>query len=128
MSKMLKQISTDKAPKAVGPYSQAIVTGSLVYLSGQIGLDPATSALADGVEDQLVQIMKNIDAVLTASGSDFDHVVKTTIYLIDMADYTKVNEMYATYFPKICPARSCVSVAALPRGAKIEVEVVAEVA
>ncbi len=118
-------IATDRAPAAVGPYSQAIRVGNLVFTAGQIGLDPATGALAAGLEEQTRQIMSNLQAVLAAAGSSLQNIVKTTIFLTDLADFQAVNAIYGSYFPQQPPARSTVQVAALPRGARIEIEAIA---
>ncbi len=121
-------ISTDQAPAAIGPYSQAIVVtpGQFVFCSGQIALDPATGqVVAGGVEEQAEQVMKNLGAVLAAAGAGFDHVVKTTIFLASMGDFAKVNEVYARRFPSNPPARSTVQAAGLPRGVLVEIEAVA---
>lgn len=123
----MKIIHTDAAPAAVGPYSQAMVTGGMVYTSGQIALDPATGALVGtDVTAQTHQIMRNLAAVLAAAGTGLDRVVKTTCFLTDIADFTAFNAVYAEYFPNK-PARSCVGVKELPKGAICEVECVAEV-
>lgn len=123
----MNAISTDKAPAAIGPYSQGIVTGNLLFASGQIPIDPATGAIVDGgIEAQAEQALKNVGALLEAAGTDFDHVVKTTCYLADIADFAAFNEVYAKFFPGNKPARSAVGVAGLPKGALVEVEVVAE--
>jgi len=108
-----------------GIFSPAIVTGDLVYTSGQIGIDPKTSQLPEGFEAQLDQVFKNLTAVLEASGSDIDHVVKATVFLADMNDYNKLNELYPKKFKGDPPARTCVQVARLPRDARVEIEVVA---
>jgi len=108
-----------------GIFSPAIVTGDLVYTSGQIGIDPKTSQLPEGFEAQLDQVFKNLTAVLEASGSDIDHVVKATVFLADMDDYNKLNELYPKKFKGDPPARTCVQVARLPRDARVEIEVVA---
>lgn len=121
----MKYITTDKAPKAVGPYSVAVATGGFVFCSGQIGLDPETNELTQGIVNQTHQIMKNIEAVLREARVSLEHVVKTTIFLTDMNDYPRVNELYGSYFPVHKPARSCVAVKSLPRGALIEIEVTA---
>jgi len=119
-------VVTDKAPAAVGPYTQAIKIGDLVYTSGQIGLVPATGALAgEEVEVQAEQVLQNLAAVLQAAGTNLAHVVKTTVFLRDMQDYKAVNEVYARHFGAHPPARSAVAVAGLPLGAKIEIEAVA---
>ena len=123
----MKIIHTDAAPAAVGPYSQAMVTGGMVYTSGQIALDPATGALVGtDVTAQTHQIMRNLAAVLAAAGTGLDRVVKTTCFLTDIADFAAFNAVYAEYFPNK-PARSCVGVKELPKGAVCEVECVAEV-
>jgi 2-iminobutanoate/2-iminopropanoate deaminase len=123
-----KAIHTEGAPKAIGPYSQAIRAGDLVFTSGQIALDPATGALTGGgdVKAETHRVMKNLEAVLAASGSSFARVVKTTIYLADLGDFQVVNEIYGSYFENVPPpARSTVQVAALPRGARVEIDLVA---
>lgn len=123
----MKIIHTDAAPAAVGPYSQAMVTGGMVYTSGQIALDPATGALVGtDVTAQAHQVMRNLAAVLAAAGTGLDRVVKTTCFLTDIADFAAFNAVYAEYFPNK-PARSCVGVKELPKGAICEVECVAEV-
>lgn len=118
-------ISTDKAPAAVGPYSQAIMANGFLFCAGQIGLDPQTGTLQEGLEAQMKQICSNIDAVLSAAGLTQKNVVKTTIFVTDMNDFARVNELYAEYFGDHKPARSTVGVAALPKGAIVEIEVVA---
>ena len=124
---MNKIISTTNAPAAVGPYSQAVQAGNTLYCSGQIGLDPATGAMSgDDIRTQTEQVMKNIAAVLAAAGTGFENVVKTTCFLADINDFAVFNEIYAKYFTDK-PARSCVAVSALPKGAVVEVEVIAEV-
>lgn len=120
----MKTIHTEKAPGVVGPYSQAIETETMIFCSGQIGLDPAIGKLVDGIENQADQVMKNLSEVLTAVGSDLDHVVKTTIFLTDMNDFQTVNQIYGSYFSEHKPARSTVQVAGLPLGAKVEIEMV----
>ena len=125
---MKTTIATNNAPKAIGPYSQAIACGNLLFTSGQIPLDPETGAMVgNDIKSQAERVMKNLAAVLEAAGTDFDHVVKTTCFLADMADFAAFNEVYASYITS-APARSCVAVAALPKGALVEVEVVAELA
>lgn len=122
----MKKIHTDKAPAAVGPYSQAIISGGMVYTSGQIAIDPATNTVdADTIEGQTEQIMKNLAAVLEAAGSSFEKAVKTTCFLADMGDFAAFNEIYGKYFTSL-PARSCVAVKTLPKGVLAEVEVIAE--
>ena len=122
----MKVISTETAPAAIGPYSQAIVTNGLVFASGQIPVDPATGAPAgDTIDTQAEQSCKNVAAILAAAGSDMTKVVKTTCLLADMADFAKFNEIYAKYFVS-CPARSCVAAKALPKGVLCEIEAIAE--
>ena len=124
---MSKIISTDKAPAAIGPYSQAVVTGNLVYTSGQIPINPESGVIeAAGIKEQTEQVMKNLEAVLSAAGSSFERVVKTTCFLADISDFAAFNEIYARYFVGN-PARSCVAVKDLPKGALVEVEVIAEI-
>jgi 2-iminobutanoate/2-iminopropanoate deaminase len=121
-------IHTDQAPKAIGPYSQAVAVpaGRMVFLSGQIPLDPATGELIPGdVGAQTTQVMKNLGAVLTAAGLSFDHVVRCTIFLADLADFGVVNGVYGKAFPGSPPARATVQVAALPRGARVEIDAIA---
>ena len=123
----MEKVFTENAPAAIGPYSQAMKVGNLVYTSGQIPIDPATGNIeSQDITGQTEQVMKNLDAVLTAAGSSFDKAVKTLCFLKDMGDFAAFNEVYAKYFTGK-PARSCVAVAALPKGALVEVEVVAEV-
>ena len=120
-----KIISTDKAPAAIGPYSQAIAVGNLVFTSGQIPINPKSGEVeAEGITAQAEQVMINLDAVLTAAGTSLDNAVKTTCFLSDMADFAAFNEVYSKYF-KGNPARSCVAVKALPKGVLCEVEVIA---
>jgi 2-iminobutanoate/2-iminopropanoate deaminase len=119
-------ISTDQAPKAIGPYSQAITAGNLLYCSGQIPLDPATGALVQGdLAAQTRRVLDNVGAILAAAGTSFARVVKTTVFLSDMNDFAAMNEVYATYFTAPAPARSTVAAAGLPKGARIEIEVIA---
>jgi len=122
----LDVVSTPAAPKAIGPYSQAIVAGGLVYTAGQVALDPATMELvAGGVADQTDRALKNLAAVLTEAGTSLARVVKTTVYLVDMGDFTAMNEVYARHFGTHRPARSTVAVAGLPKGARVEIDVIA---
>ena len=122
---MIEKISTTKAPGAIGPYSQAVVCGNLVFTSGQIAINPATGNVeATDIVGQTEQVMKNLGAVLEAAGSSYDKAVKTTCFLAEMADFAAFNEIYGKYFTEK-PARSCVAVAALPKGALVEVEAVA---
>lgn len=123
---MKRLITATKAPAAVGPYSHAYQAGDFFYTSGQLGLIPESGALAEGgVEAETKQAMENVGAVLNAAGLDFHHVIKTTLYITDMADFAKVNAIYGSYFPANPPARSCVQVAALPKGGQFEIEVIA---
>lgn len=123
---MKKQIATDKAPAALGPYSQAIMAGDTLYASGQVPIDPTTGDLAgDTIEVQAKQVFENLTQVLAAAGMDFGNVVKTTVFLTDLANFATVNEIYASYFVQPYPARSCVQIAALPKGSLLEVELVA---
>ena len=123
---MKKIISTEAAPAAIGPYSQAIQVGNMLYCSGQIPLDPKTMQVVEGdIKAQTTQVMKNIEAVLKAAGASFDHIVKTTIFLQSMADFPHVNEVYGAYFKSNPPARSTVAVAGLPRQVLVEIEVIA---
>jgi len=118
--------ATDRAPKAIGPYSQAFEHGGFVFLSGQIGLDPGSGTLVSGgTAAETEQVLKNLTAVLAAAGLGFEHVVRTTIYLVDLADFTAVNEIYGRYVREPYPARATVGVAALPRGARVEIDAVA---
>lgn len=122
----LNVVSTDKAPAAIGPYSQAVACGNMLFCSGQIPLDPATGEVVAGdISRQAEQVMSNIAAVLSAAGIGFDDVVKTTIYLVDMADFAAVNEVYGSRFQSHKPARSTVAVKSLPRGVQLEIEVIA---
>jgi 2-iminobutanoate/2-iminopropanoate deaminase len=123
---MKKIISTSDAPAAVGPYSQAIRVGSTIYCAGQIPLDPKSGKIVTGgTEEQTRRVLENVGAVLRAEGLSFGDVVKTTIFLTDLADFQTVNEIYASYFKREPPARSTVQVAALPKGARVEIEVIA---
>jgi len=124
---MRKQIiATEHAPKAIGPYSQAVDFGGLVFLSGQIPLDPATGNLVTGgATEQTRQVMENLGAVLRAAGAGFSNVLRSTIYLTNLEDFSKVNEVYGSYFPIEPPARATVQVAALPRGASVEIDMIA---
>lgn len=119
-------IDTDRAPKAIGPYSQAVSAGGTVYLAGQIAIDPVTQQFVDGdVRAQTERVLRNLEAVLAASGLTMGHVTKTTVYLTDLKDFPAMNEVYAVFFPKDPPARATVQVAALPKGAKVEIDAVA---
>ena len=124
---MINKISTDKAPKALGPYSQAVLCGGMLYTSGQIALSPENGELVgENIAEQSEQIMKNLSAVLAEAGTRFDNVVKTTCFLADIADFAAFNEVYGKYITS-APARSCVAVKSLPKGALAEVEVIAKV-
>jgi len=124
--KTLNPVATDKAPKAIGPYSQAIVVDNVVYTAGQVALDPATGELIGRtVAEQTDQALKNLTAVLAASGSSLGQVVKTTVFLADMADFTAMNEVYAQHFGGHRPARSTVQAAGLPKGARVEIDAIA---
>ena len=123
----MKRISTDKAPAAIGPYSQALITGNLLFTSGQIPINPETGNVdAEGITAQAEQVMINLAAVLDAAGTCFERAVKTTCFLSDMSNFAAFNEVYAKYFTEK-PARSCVAVKELPKGVLVEVEVIAEV-
>ena len=121
----LKKVATNKAPAAIGPYSQAVICGDMVFTSGQIPINPASGNVeAQTIQEQTEQVMKNLGEVLTAAGSSFEKAVKTTCFLADISDFAAFNEVYANYFTTK-PARSCVAVKDLPKGVKVEVEVVA---
>ena len=123
---MKKIISTNDAPAAVGPYSQAVRAGSLVFCAGQIPLDPKTAQIVPGdIGEQTRRVLDNITAVLKADGLTFEHIVKTTIFLTDLGDFQTVNEIYGSYFKQQPPARSTVQVSALPKGARVEIEAIA---
>ncbi len=129
MNHALEAITTREAPAAVGPYSQAIKSGEMVFLSGQIGLDPATGQLVgDSVREQASQVTLNLTAVLEAAGAAVDDIIKVNIFLVDMADFPVVNDIYAAWLGEHRPARATVAVAALPLEAKIEIDLVARVA
>ena len=120
----MKPISTPEAPAAIGTYSQAVRAGDTVYLSGQIPLDPRSMQLAEGFENQAKQVFENLRAVCRAAGGDFDRVARVTVYLTDLANFAKVNEVMATYFRQPYPARVAVGVASLPRGALVEIDAI----
>ena len=125
---MKEIIATDKAPAAIGPYSQAVKVGNLLFTSGMIPIDPATNTLVEGgIEVQAERALQNVKNLLEASGSSLDKVVKTVVFIKDMNDFAKVNEIYAKYFTENFPARSCVEVARLPKDVLIEMEAIAEV-
>ena len=123
----MKQIATAKAPAAIGPYSQALRTGNMVFVSGQIPVDPATGLMADTIEEQAKQSLTNIKNILEAEGLTMKNVIKTTVFLADLGDFATVNGVYATFFEAPYPARSCVQVAAIPKGAGVEIECIAVV-
>ena len=124
----LDLISTPGAPKAIGPYSQAVIAGGFLFTAGQVALDPATGELVPGgIAEQTSRALENLRAVLREAGTDFSQVVKTTVFLVDMADFSGMNEIYGRAFGDHRPARSTVAVAALPRGARVEIEVIAAV-
>jgi 2-iminobutanoate/2-iminopropanoate deaminase len=119
-------VSTPSAPKAIGPYSQAIRAGSLLFVSGQVPIDPATGQIVNGdIAAQTHRVFQNIGEILTAGGASFDHVVRPTVYLADMNDFAAMNEAYATYFTAPAPARATVQVSRLPRDARVEIDVIA---
>jgi 2-iminobutanoate/2-iminopropanoate deaminase len=121
-------VSTDKAPKAIGPYSQAIKVGEFVYTAGQIAIDPATGEIVGGgIEAQTRRVLQNLTEVLKAAGTSMDKVIKTTVFMTNLAEFNKMNAVYAEFFPKDPPARSTVQVAALPKMGVVEIEVVAMV-
>jgi 2-iminobutanoate/2-iminopropanoate deaminase len=121
-------VSTAGAPKAIGPYSQAVAINGFLFTAGQIALDPATGELAaGGIAEQTARALENLRAILSTAGSSLSEVVKTTVFLVDMADFTAMNEVYGRFFGSHRPARSTVAVAALPRGARVEIEVIAAV-
>jgi 2-iminobutanoate/2-iminopropanoate deaminase len=122
----MQSIATKTAPNAIGPYSQAVRAGGFVFLSGQVALDPATGKMVTGdTRAEAERVMENLAAVLQAAGLTFDHVVKTTIYLIDFADFEAVNEVYGKRFGRVLPARATVQVAGLPKGARVEIDAIA---
>lgn len=120
-------IHTDHAPRAIGPYSQAVAVGNMIYTAGQIALEPESGQVVEGgIREQTVRVLENLRAVLQAAGSDLGRVLKTTVFLADMADFAEMNDIYARAFGNHKPARSTVAVAGLPRGVRVEIEVVAE--
>lgn len=123
---MRQAVASEGAPKAIGPYSQGIRAGSLLFVSGQIPIDPATGALVDGdIAAQTHRVFANLRAILDAAGASFDHVVRATVYLADMNDFATVNEVYGTYFSSPAPARATVQAARLPKDARVEIDVIA---
>jgi 2-iminobutanoate/2-iminopropanoate deaminase len=126
---MREAVSSPAAPKAIGPYSQAIKAGNLLFVSGQVPIDPATGNLVDGdIATQTHRVFKNIGEILKAAGTSFDAVVRSTVYLQDMNDFARMNEVYGTYFSSPAPARATVQVARLPKDAKVEIDVIASLA
>jgi len=126
MSIMKEIISTSNAPAAIGPYSQAVKAGNLLFISGQVPLDPATGAVVEGdITVQTRRVLDNVKAILTEAGADFSNVVKTTVFLRDMNDFVPMNRVYAEYYPENCPARSAVQVARLPKDVSVEIETIA---
>jgi 2-iminobutanoate/2-iminopropanoate deaminase len=123
---MKKAIVSDKAPKALGPYSAGVISGNNVFISGQLGMDPATGKLVEGIEGQARQSLTNLRNLLEAADMTTDNVVKTTVLLADLADFAKVNEIYGQFFSEPYPARACFQVAALPAGARVEIEAIAK--
>ncbi len=124
----MRFVATEHAPRAIGPYSQGVIANGVLYTAGQIALDPATMQVeAEGITEQTERVMANLAAILDAAGTDFSKVVKTTVFLTDMADFQAMNEVYARAFGAHRPARSTVAVAGLPKGVRVEIEVVAEV-
>ncbi len=122
---MKKAISTDKAPAAIGPYSQAIEVNGMIYTSGAIPVNPETQVIPEGVEAQADQAIRNMKAILEAAGTTIENVIKTTVFIKDMNDFTKINEVYAKHFTGTFPARSCVEVARLPKDVLLEIEAIA---
>ena len=121
----MNALNSTNAPAALGPYSQALVQGDMVFCSGQIPLDPATGEMAQGIENQTRQVLKNLTAVLAENGMTLANVIKTTVFLADLNDFTAMNEVYAHFFTQPFPARSCVQVAAIPKGSLVEIECIA---
>jgi len=122
----LRNINTEKSPQAIGPYSQGIISGNLIFVSGQIPLDAKGELVSNDIQEQTRQCLKNISHILKEAGSSLAKVVKATIYITDMEDFPRVNEVYAGFFTEPYPARSCVEVSRLPRDVKVEIEVIAE--
>ncbi len=121
----MKIVSTDKAPAAIGPYSQGLDAGNIVFVSGQIPIDPATGVMAETVEEQAAQSLNNVKNILAAAGLSMSNVIKTSVFLSDLSDFAAVNKVYEGFFSEPYPARSCVQVAAIPKGAKVEIECIA---
>ena len=121
-----KSINTTKAPSAIGPYSQAVRVGDFLYISGQIPLDPKTMEMIKGdIELETEKVLRNIEAILSAEGLNFGHVIKTTVYLTDLSEFARMNQVYENFFSNTKPARACVQVAALPKGAMVEIDAIA---
>lgn len=128
MATFRQAVATDKAPKAIGPYSQAVKAGNLVFVSGQIPLDPATGEFVPGdVQAQTHRVMQNLSAILEAAGSSMDQVIRCTVYLADMNDFAAMNEVYGSYFSEPAPARATIQAVRLPKDARVEVDVIASV-
>lgn len=125
MMKKKEEVISKKSYAAIGPYSQAVKSGGLIFVSGQIGIDPKTNNLVDGIKNQTKQIFNNLKNLLETAGSDMNNILKTTVYLVDINDFPVMNEIYATYYKKPYPARATVEVARLPKGALIEIECIA---
>lgn len=123
----MKEIKTSNAPAAIGPYSQAIISGGMLYTSGQIPINPATGEIPDGVEAQTRQALTNVKNLIEASGASIDNVVKTSVFIKNMNDFAKINEIYAEFFTEPYPARSCVEVARLPKDVLLEIETIVEI-
>lgn len=122
---MKKEIATENAPKAIGPYSQGILWNDLIFASGQIPVNPATSEIPSGIKEQTTQVLKNVSAILESEGSSIKNVIKTTVFIKDMNDFMQMNEVYESFFQKPFPARSTVEVARLPKDVLVEIEVIA---
>ena len=121
-----KSVKTTEAPEAIGPYSQAIRIGDFLYTSGQISLDPKTMEMITGnIELETEKVLQNIEAILSSEGLNFGHVIKTTVYLTDLSEFARMNQVYENFFSNTKPARACVQVAALPKGAKVEIDAIA---
>ena len=121
----MKVLSTDKAPAAIGPYSQALVSGGTVFVSGQIPVDPSTGMIAETIAEQTAQSLSNIENILAENGMTMENVIKTSVFLSDLSDFAAMNEVYSSRFKAPYPARSCVEVAAIPKGCKVEIECIA---
>jgi 2-iminobutanoate/2-iminopropanoate deaminase len=125
---MRQAVATDKAPKAIGPYSQGIRAGNLLFVSGQVPIDPATGALVEGdIATQTHRVMRNLAAILEAAGASMDHVLRCTVYLADMNDFAAMNEVYGSYFSQPAPARATIQAVRLPKDARVEIDLIAEI-